>query len=721
MTERKNLYLGVLLAPYRLDYYNYLHEHMNCEIYFQLHGFEGQLFSTEELERQCTFTPHYLQITRLVGDRQMVWNLRQVIRQLRPEVVIVPEFSVLAIQVMLLKKLFGYKYKVVSQCDDSYDMLEHKGFSRLHGLSRKLLMPFMDDLILLDKRSTDWYQAHYGKGIFMPLIIDETKQDAGTLSEARTLAKDLRGRDGVKTILFVGRLIDVKNLFVLMDACRKLDFPHRLVIVGDGELRRQLEEYAAKTGTEVLFAGRQNGANLLAWYYAADVFVLPSFLEPFGAVTNEALLCGCNCCISRLAGSACLIEEGKNGYLCDPHDVDDIARQITRTAELPCDGQRNSKMPYTFSVQMDRLIEGMKPLMKVTHVVARLDLGGAERVAFNIAESGNPRIEYHVVEVEQGRSEFSEKMKEELRSHGIQYHTSPVRGNKPAIVLFPLWFAFTYLRIRPNVIHAHTEIPDLALWIFRKVAWVFFRIRPKYVRTIHNTQLWNEWKFIGKVVERFYRKHRCNVAISKAVKAVYEKEYGQADVPLIYNGLAETPQEAFPHLVRGKKNILFAGRLEPQKGIGQLITVITALGDDSRYHFHVVGSGSQGERVKEALGALPNVSLYEKVYGLARYMGSFDYLFMPSVHEGLVLTCIEASLAGTPAVVNWCAGIDETLPEDWPLRVRDNDVEAFLRLFREVLPRVDYESLQKKARQFALRHFSIKEMQRAYERLYLSL
>ena len=53
-------------------------------------------------------------------------------------------------------------------------------------------------------------------------------------------------------------------------------------------------------------------------------------LEPFGAVTNEALLCGCNCVISKVAGSACLIEEGKNGFLVDPHSVDDIAEKITR-------------------------------------------------------------------------------------------------------------------------------------------------------------------------------------------------------------------------------------------------------------------------------------------------------------------------------------------------------------------------------------------------------
>lgn len=47
-------------------------------------------------------------------------------------------------------------------------------------------------------------------------------------------------------------------------------------------------------------------------------------------------------------------------------------------------------------------------------------------------------------------------------------------------------------------------------------------------------------------------------------------------------------------------------------------------------------------------------------------MGSFDFLFMPSNHEGLVLTSIEASLAHTPAVVNWCPGVNESLSKEWP-------------------------------------------------------
>lgn len=71
---------------------------------------------------------------------------------------------------------------------------------------------------------------------------------------------------------------------------------------------------------------------------------------------------------------------------------------------------------------------------------------------------------------------------------------------------------------------------------------MFFWVNPKYIHTIHNTELWNEWKGIGKMVERFYVKHQCNIAIS----------------------LVE--QEPFPYLVENKVNVLFAGRLEHQKG-----------------------------------------------------------------------------------------------------------------------------------------------------------
>ena len=374
----RNLYLGVLLAPYRLDYYNYISQQMNCDIYFQLRGFEGQLFSTEELEQKCDFTPKYLNITRLMGDRQVVWGLRKIIKRANPQFVIVPEFSFLAMQVIMIKKLLGYKYKIISQCDDSYAMLIGKGFSRFHTWSRKLCMPFLDNLILLDTRAKDWYQKKYHKGIFMPLLTDDRKvcvnDDIHRIMEQYKSRYEL---NNCKTLLFVGRLVDVKNLSKLFMACSLLKFNYKLIVVGDGTLREDLETRAKQLNVNVKFVGRKNGDDLTAWYYCADVFVLPSILEPFGAVTNEALLCGCNCVISKVAGSACLIEEGKNGYLVNPESGEDIAEKITMACQLSLNKNRASKMQITFAEAMQNMKDEFdKKVIKVFHVVSHLDIGG---------------------------------------------------------------------------------------------------------------------------------------------------------------------------------------------------------------------------------------------------------------------------------------------------------------------------------------------------------
>lgn len=349
----KNLYLGVLLAPYRLDYYNYMALHMNYEFYFLFSNADDILFSVKDLEKQCVFTPHYLETINIFKGRRVVRNLKKIVDQLQPDSIIVPEFSLLTIQVILLKKLYGYKFKVVSQCDDSYAMLEGEGFSKDHAWARNFCMKHLDDLILLDAKATEWYQQHYQKGIFMPLILDEGRMEKEILILARKKALELKKSYQLpdqQTMLYVGRLVDVKNLFRLIDACARLEVPYKLVIVGDGVLRKELEEYAASQHIHVLFAGAYTGVDLYAWYCVADVFVLPSTIEPFGSVTNEALLCGCTCCISEVAGSACLIEPGKNGYLLNPQSVEDMAQQLERSLSLAAmDKDKTNKMLFSFT------------------------------------------------------------------------------------------------------------------------------------------------------------------------------------------------------------------------------------------------------------------------------------------------------------------------------------------------------------------------------------
>ena len=168
MVMQKNLYLGVLLAPYRVNYYNYLHDNLNFEIFFQLKGFKGQLFDTNKLIEQSTYTPHYL-MGLGKEQRRICFGVRGLIKKYSPKVIITPEFSLLTIWVIILKIVFKYDFKIISQCDDSYQMLISGGFSKFHDIAREFCIKHIDELILVDDKAMQWYQNKYNKGICLLL------------------------------------------------------------------------------------------------------------------------------------------------------------------------------------------------------------------------------------------------------------------------------------------------------------------------------------------------------------------------------------------------------------------------------------------------------------------------------------------------------------------------------------------------------------------------
>lgn len=362
-------------------------------------------------------------------------------------------------------------------------------------------------------------------------------------------------------------------------------------------------------------------------------------------------------------------------------------------------------------------------MKKVFHIISRFDMGGAERVAASIAKSGNTAIEYHVVEVLRGKSAFTGNFLAELRSAGVCCHRSVMPfyrwhfvAERIAAVLFPLRMLWLWLRYRPDVVHAHTEVPDMCVYASLLVMpWMERRVR--FVRTIHNTCLWTGLRRFSRKVERMYQRLGANVAISRSVLVNYNREYGSMP-PIIYNGVEEQPQRPYGQLADGKTNILFAGRFEEQKGVGHLIYIIKALQSDGRYHFHVIGSGKLLPMVEQELGGLPNVSLHPPVFALATRLASFGYMLMPSEFEGLPLMSVEASLAGLPVICSDCPGLNETVPADWPLISHGNSHAEYMRIFTEVLPHANRDALSASAREFAHSHFSVEKMRHEYEKIY---
>lgn len=122
--------------------------------------------------------------------------------------------------------------------------------------------------------------------------------DAFTPGDRERARARLRIDPGRRLLLTVRRLESRMGLEPLLDAFAALA-PERpdldLVVVGDGSLRARLEQAsrAAAPAGRARLAGRVGDAELLDWYRAADLFVLPTVAyEGFGLVTAEALACG---------------------------------------------------------------------------------------------------------------------------------------------------------------------------------------------------------------------------------------------------------------------------------------------------------------------------------------------------------------------------------------------------------------------------------------------
>lgn len=139
-------------------------------------------------------------------------------------------------------------------------------------------------------------------------------------------------RDNNK-ILFVGRLVEEKNVSILLEAMHSLihNLPKlKLVIVGDGPERNKLEKlcYELKIEHAVEFAGAINHDVLPEYYSAASIVVMTSKREGLGLVAIEAMGCECAVIAPSIPAMKDIIENEVNGILVRPDDSIQIANAI---------------------------------------------------------------------------------------------------------------------------------------------------------------------------------------------------------------------------------------------------------------------------------------------------------------------------------------------------------------------------------------------------------
>lgn len=122
--------------------------------------------------------------------------------------------------------------------------------------------------------------------------------------------------------------------------------------------------------------------------------------------------------------------------------------------------------------------------------------------------------------------------------------------------------------------------------------------------------------------------------------------------------------------VNTHKNVLFAGRLDPQKGVEYLIKAIPQVIDKfPNVHFFIVGNGTQERKLKELtilLGVNEKVSFIDMVplEEMPQIYSSADIYCLPSVHEGLSLSLLEALSMGLVIVASITGGIPQVIKEN---------------------------------------------------------
>jgi glycosyltransferase involved in cell wall biosynthesis len=162
-----------------------------------------------------------------------------------------------------------------------------------------------------------------------------------TADEIRSLRSRFEIGDGVKIVLFVGRLVRQKGLEYLLRgfaAAARSENPV-LLLVGTGPERQECENLARELGISgrVRFAGYVSPAETVPYYAASDIFVLPSvtwngWKETWGLVVNEAFNQGVPVVTTAAVGAAAggLVLDGENGLVTPERDSDAIANALAR-------------------------------------------------------------------------------------------------------------------------------------------------------------------------------------------------------------------------------------------------------------------------------------------------------------------------------------------------------------------------------------------------------
>lgn len=257
-------------------------------------------------------------------------------------------------------------------------------------------------------------------------------------------------------------------------------------------------------------------------------------------------------------------------------------------------------------------------------------------------------------------------------------------------------------RFRPDLIHVHHAVPDGPAGLFLQS---LFRI-PYVVSTHggdipgHIPDLVRVFRRIHFVCRRIWRRAGANVVVGNHLLGLARKAYPDARLIVIPNGVdtdvyRPLPGYAIERPRDGEVRILYAGRFHPEKNIPALIRAMAHVQSQTEQPFRLIlfGSGKEEaalKRLAEENGLAERVDFPGWV-SREDIIAAFQrgHLFvLPSLAEGMPISCIQAMACGLPVVASDLPGIRmEVVPGETGLLVPPGEsgllAEAILCLMQQ--------------------------------------
>ncbi|MFH1416473.1 MAG: glycosyltransferase [Elusimicrobiota bacterium] len=603
----------------------------------------------------CSRIPDNISVHNLNSRaaRFALFPLIKSIKSIRPDI-LVSTPTYISELVFLAKKISGIKIPVIMRCAnlESVNLKKESFFTRL--LIKRAYASADKVIALTETMRNDLvfnFSVKHPKIEVLPNMVDIESIEKE--KKERVTDEFFIKKSEIPVIITVGSLTQQKGTETLIRAFAEYRKKKqaKLVIVGDGILREELESLVSEMGVgdDVWFAGiRENPYKYIA---LSDVFVLPSLWEGFPNVLIEAMACRVPVITSDcIPAESRIVTGGLNGVIVPAGNAEELRDTLERVlgdfryrTSLAEEGFKRAQDFSNKKIvrQYEDLFSSIAPDRKrrIFHLITSIDYGGTERFLEDTVMATGAEYEHKAAYLKKfGKTgiKLRDLGVEITKAHSISGVINQVK------------------KYRPDLIHTHLYRAN----IIGRIAGYLLNI--PVISSQRSIDLWMKWFHLKMDSATI---GLCRAIITNAeTTGAFLKEREKIPPGIIHVVRTGLSEEWFEEPVLGKsgRKVGIAGRLHFNKGADMIVPLAERLGSlDPAIEIKIAGTGPFSASLAGRLPGNCELSGYVAQEEIRGFYDSIDLLILLSREESFPRVVLEAAARGVPSVAPDVGGIKE--------------------------------------------------------------